>query len=415
MRVTRSLTLGAVLALLAAAAAWAAPVDPGGTFIDDDTSVHEANIEAIAEAGITVGCNPPVNDLFCPGRSVSRAEMATFLDRALDLPPGPNAFVDDEGNVHESAINAIAAAGITVGCNPPTGDEYCPANPVTRAQMATFLTRALGLTPLPPPTVDEAFVLPIYLFGPQTDEGGPFLVTVARYLPGPAPTDVELLAADAVDQLLLGPTAAEMAQTPPFSSNAPAGTTRVAPVAVTDGVAVVDLSGTFDDGGGSASMIGRLAELTFSVTAVEGIDTVDLHLDGVDIDVFSGEGLDISDDLTRDYFLPTVTDVIGADVVPGLFVERPAWFEYVESPIDVTGMGRAFEGDFRWQLYDRDGLLLAEGNSMVGGGPEFAPMSFSVNYTVSQPQLGSLIVWWDSPADGGGRVDERETAVWLMP
>ena len=52
-------------------------------------------------------------------------------------------FVDDAGSVFEADINAIAAAGITLGCNPPTNDRYCPTDNVTRAQMAAFLRRAL--------------------------------------------------------------------------------------------------------------------------------------------------------------------------------------------------------------------------------------------------------------------------------
>jgi hypothetical protein len=39
-------------------------------------------------------------------------------------------------------IEALAAAGITLGC---TATQYCPNNSVTRAQMAAFLARALGL------------------------------------------------------------------------------------------------------------------------------------------------------------------------------------------------------------------------------------------------------------------------------
>jgi hypothetical protein len=39
---------------------------PGGTFSDDDGNIHEADIDAIATAGITRGCNPPANTHFCP-------------------------------------------------------------------------------------------------------------------------------------------------------------------------------------------------------------------------------------------------------------------------------------------------------------------------------------------------------------
>ena len=132
----------------------ASPLPPGGTFVDDDGGVHEGSIEAISAAGITVGCNPPVGDRFCPDQPVSRAQMATFLARVLDLDavPGSDTFVDVDGSVHEGSIGAIAAAGITVGCNPPAGDRFCPQRPLSRAEMATFLTRALDLdAQVPPP------------------------------------------------------------------------------------------------------------------------------------------------------------------------------------------------------------------------------------------------------------------------
>ncbi len=51
----------------------------------------------------------------------------------LDLP------VDEE---QKQAIEALAAAGITSGCG---GGNYCPDSPLTRAQLALFLARALGL------------------------------------------------------------------------------------------------------------------------------------------------------------------------------------------------------------------------------------------------------------------------------
>lgn len=121
---------------------------PGDPFVDDNDSVHEGFINALAAAGITKGCNPPANTLFCPRNLVTRAQMASFLQRAFDIEPDPTDwFLDDTGSVHEGAINAIAAAGITLGCNPPENDRFCPGQPVTRAQMASLLARAFGVAP----------------------------------------------------------------------------------------------------------------------------------------------------------------------------------------------------------------------------------------------------------------------------
>jgi subtilisin family serine protease len=107
-------------------------------FTDDEGSVHEPNINRVAAAGITAGCD---GSRYCPDGVVTRAQMATFLGRALDLAPtATDYFVDDEGNQHEPRINAIARAGLTAGC---TATTFCPNGSVTRAQMATFLYRAL--------------------------------------------------------------------------------------------------------------------------------------------------------------------------------------------------------------------------------------------------------------------------------
>ncbi len=176
-----------------------------GLFLDDDLSVHEADIDKIGEAGITKGCNPPANDRYCPDRHLTRGEMAAFLRRILSLPavegdyftddadsvfhddinalaaagiafgcdeakycpdaqllrgemaellvrafgyddPGAgDFFADDDGHTFEASIDRLKEAGITRGCNPPDDSQFCPDRPLTRAEMATFFVRALGL------------------------------------------------------------------------------------------------------------------------------------------------------------------------------------------------------------------------------------------------------------------------------
>lgn len=115
-----------------------------GRFYDDDGSTFEADIEWLAAAGITLGCNPPANNAFCPDLPVTRGQMAAFLARALDLPDDPTDwFADDHGSTFEADIQKLAAAGITLGCG---AGQYCPDDYVTRGQMAAFLVRAYGLT-----------------------------------------------------------------------------------------------------------------------------------------------------------------------------------------------------------------------------------------------------------------------------
>jgi hypothetical protein len=115
----------------------AAALPPGGTFIDDDGTTHEGAIEAIAAKGITQGCSATQ---FCPDRPVTRGQMAAFLDRALHLSAtGTDYFNDDGGSSFQGAINRVAAAGITNGCAP---HRFCPNDELTRGQMAAFLDRA---------------------------------------------------------------------------------------------------------------------------------------------------------------------------------------------------------------------------------------------------------------------------------
>ncbi len=120
-----------------------------GSFADMDPSVWwAAHVERLAQLGITAGCSaiPP---RYCPDQPVSRAQMAGFLTQTFDLDPSESVgFTDIAGNTHEAGINALAAAGITAGCATSPA-RYCPDTPVTRAQMATFLARALNLVDTP--------------------------------------------------------------------------------------------------------------------------------------------------------------------------------------------------------------------------------------------------------------------------
>ena len=122
-------------------------------FDDDNGNVLEGYINRLASAGITVGCNRAGN-LYCPSRSVTRAEMAVFIQRALRLPTaaGPSGY-DDAKGFAQGAIAALSIAGITVGCN-AEGTLYCPDRPIRRDEMAAFLARAREL---PTPDRPAAF------------------------------------------------------------------------------------------------------------------------------------------------------------------------------------------------------------------------------------------------------------------
>src|SRR5690606_39909954 len=125
-------TVSAILILATTANAAALP----GSFVHDDGDVHEENIEAIAAIGVTRGCNSSANHHFCPDDSVTRGQMAAFQVRALGLPAASEDwFIDDQGSVFEADINAVFEAGITRGCDPQANNRYCPHQSSTRHQV----------------------------------------------------------------------------------------------------------------------------------------------------------------------------------------------------------------------------------------------------------------------------------------
>jgi hypothetical protein len=155
-------------------------LDAPDLFGDDDGSRFEAEINAVGRAEITIGCD---EGRFCPDATMSRAQMATFLVRAFGLPPSAtDEFLDDDGSVHEPAINAIAAAGVTTGCDTLI---YCPLQRVQRGQMASFLARAMGLEPIQPPPR-----LPQLCATPGAPAGSGFVAATGSHQPLPGPGSV---------------------------------------------------------------------------------------------------------------------------------------------------------------------------------------------------------------------------------
>ena len=95
--------------------ALALPEATADYFTDDEGSAHEDNINRLREAGVTLGCNAG-GTLFCPDAIVTREQMATFLANALGLEESDsNAFTDDDSSIHERNINALSDSGITQG------------------------------------------------------------------------------------------------------------------------------------------------------------------------------------------------------------------------------------------------------------------------------------------------------------
>jgi hypothetical protein len=53
----------------------------GNLFVDDDRSIFETDVDRLAVAGVTKGCNPPRNHRFCLDDFVTRGQQAAFIRR----------------------------------------------------------------------------------------------------------------------------------------------------------------------------------------------------------------------------------------------------------------------------------------------------------------------------------------------
>lgn len=129
------------------------PGTPALTFTDTATSFAKYFIEALRADGITSGCNPG-NTQFCPGATITRAQVAVFLLRgrsgAAYLPPAATGTVWLDVPVSHWAARwaeELGTAHISSGCG---GGYYCPDGPINRAEMAVLVQRTFSL-PMPTP------------------------------------------------------------------------------------------------------------------------------------------------------------------------------------------------------------------------------------------------------------------------
>jgi subtilisin family serine protease len=115
-------------------------VGPPGFSDVPPSSAHAAAIACLVQFDIASGRR---DGTFEPGALVTRAQLASFLARVVDaagrLPAdAPDAFLDDDGSVHEAAIDALAALGVVQG---GSDGRFKPDDPVKRDQLSSMLVR----------------------------------------------------------------------------------------------------------------------------------------------------------------------------------------------------------------------------------------------------------------------------------
>ena len=117
-------------------------------------------------------------------------------------------------------------------------------------------------------------------------------------------------------------------------------------LSIAGGVATVDLSGEFATGGGSASSQYRLAQVTYTLTQFETVDSVLFKVDGTVVTVFGSEGIVLTGPVGRDRF---------EDQLPAVFVDRPAFGAAMPNLSHVTGTANVFEATVSIEVRDEHG------------------------------------------------------------
>lgn len=201
--------------------------------------------------------------------------------------------------------------------------------------------------------------------------------------------ETQQVGAAAMRALLDGPTPEE--EDWGMVTSIPEGTTFLG-LTIDGGVATVDLSKEYASGGGSLSMLMRLAEVVFTLTQFPTVDGVNFKLDGKPIDVLGGEGLILDHPMSREDY---------EELSPAILVESPTFETTVESPLRLTGTANVFEAVFRANVVNWDGLIIADEVVTASSGTGTrGTFDVTIPFDVESPGRGALIVFAESPKDG---------------
>lgn len=212
----------------------------------------------------------------------------------------------------------------------------------TTTGLPSVTNTAPSPTSLPAPTTMDVRIY--FIHGDQIAVGHR-TVTASRHV-----------AAAAMSELLAGPSASDRAS---GLATAIPPATRLLGISIAGGTATVDLTGAFASGGGSASITDRLAQVTFTLTQFATVNRVVFHLDGQAVTVFSPEGVVLDHPSTRADF---------ESITPAILVEYPGREWAVQSPLRIAGSANVFEAQFRAEVRDATGRVIAARNIAATSG-----------------------------------------------
>ena len=314
-------------------------------------------------------------------------------------------------------IAAAAAAAVVIAVAIPLALFGGGSEPVTGSTTTQTPTTTVSPTTVPPtttlvPTPPADVTVTLYFFADHVGSAnlpGPHLVPVARSVEVVGTGDTHDRLGAALVALFEGPTAADAALYPGIASNIPAGTELLGYTIdnTSDvGRAVIDVTAAFETGGGTATMLGRLAEVVFTATQFPEIDVVEFTIEGEPVTVFSSEGILLEEPQSRDGY---------RDLQPLIFVETPLAGASVASPFVVRGESNTFEAGVEYRLETADGTLLLDGFTTATCGTGcWGTFEFTVDYALPDGGPGVLVVF-ESSAEDGRPVNVHRIPLTLAP
>ena len=310
-------------------------------------------------------------------------------------------------------LPTLLLAAVVAACGTSTGDLGSVATPPPTEDPSIDLpsseptpgsTAEPGESPSGSPQVTVEPHIPMttvrayFFLGSFTDNAG--LAPVVRAIPS-----TKAVGAEAIKALIAGPNDDELGARPAMYTTIPEGT-RFLGLTIDGGVATVNLSKEFQSGGGSASVLGRLAQVVYTLTQFASVDSVQFQIDGQPVPVFGGEGVVLDEPVGRaDY----------TDQLPAIFVDRPVWGGVLGNPARVVGMANVFEAAFRAEVLDPLGRVLADApvTATCGTGC-WGTFDVTIPYHVGKAGWGTLRVFEPSAKDGSP-TSVTEYPVWLTP
>ncbi len=248
-------------------------------------------------------------------------------------------------------------------------------------------------TPVPSgTTIVRAY---FWLGGPEGSAG---LVATLREVSG-----TKAVATAAVNALLAGPSASEGSRS--ITSAIPDGS-QLLGITIADSVATVNLSKEFESGGGSASVTTGSASWSTRSPSSRRSRRSSSRSRARPGPCSAARAWSSTSPSTRaDY----------VNLLPDIWVDRPAFNAAIGNPAKVTGNANVFEAAFRIAILDASGKTIADQQVMATCGTGCrGTFDVTIPYTVSKGQYGILRAYNLSAMDGSPE-SIRDYRVWLTP